>query len=129
MKTRFIIMPIGAGEKDNIFENIIRPAVEEFKFQGNQIYDCIRADSRNQSGSIIHLILNNIYKSDVVIADLSELNPNVLYELGNIGFGALIFGSALAEGRLNWFHLIVGALFWFLMFCVYVFLTKPRGKK
>ena len=50
-------------------------------------------------------------------------------ELGNIGFGALIFGSALTEGRLKWFHLAVGALFWFLMFCVYVFLTKPRGKK
>ncbi len=49
-------------------------------------------------------------------------------ELGNIGFGALIFGSALAEGRLRWFHLVVGALFWFLMFCVYIFLTKPRGK-
>ena len=50
-------------------------------------------------------------------------------ELGNIGFGALIFGSALAEGRLKWLHLVGGALFWFLMFCVYVFLTKLRGKK
>jgi hypothetical protein len=50
-------------------------------------------------------------------------------ELGNIGFGALIFGSALAERRLQWYHLVVGALFWFLMFCVYVFITKPRGKR
>jgi hypothetical protein len=50
-------------------------------------------------------------------------------ELGNIGFGALIFGSALTEGRLKWFHLVVGALFWFLMFYVYVFLTKSRDQK
>lgn len=50
-------------------------------------------------------------------------------ELGNIGVGALIFGSALAEGRLAWIHLVVGALFWFLMFFIYVFLAKPREKK
>ncbi len=50
-------------------------------------------------------------------------------DLGNIGLGALIFGSALAEGRLRWVHFIVGTLFWFLMLGVYVFLTKPRGKK
>lgn len=75
-------MPIGTGEKHNIFENIIRPAVEEFKFQGNLIYKCDRSDLISQSGSITHTILNNIYKSDVVIADLSGLNPNVLYELG-----------------------------------------------
>ncbi|MDZ7290720.1 MAG: hypothetical protein ONB44_18455 [candidate division KSB1 bacterium] len=32
-------------------------------------------------------------------------------ELGNIGAGALIFGSALAEGRIKWFHLVSGVLF------------------
>lgn len=64
---------------------------------------------------------------------LSEEQRNAVgekfLELGNIGFGALIFGSALAEGRLLWFHLIAGTLFWFLMFCVYVFLTKSRGEE
>ena len=50
-------------------------------------------------------------------------------ELGNIGAAALIFGRALTEGRLRWFHVTVGVLFWFIMFCIYVLLTKPRGEK
>jgi len=51
-----------------------------------------------------------------------------ILDLGNIGAGALVFGSALAEGRIRWFHLISGFLFWILMFCIYFSLTKTRGK-
>jgi hypothetical protein len=50
-------------------------------------------------------------------------------ELGNLGGGALVFGTALAEGRVKWLYLIIGALFWFIMFCVYLALTKTRGEK
>jgi hypothetical protein len=50
-------------------------------------------------------------------------------EFGNIGGGALIFGSALAEGRIRWIHLVGGFLFWILMFCLYLLLTKSRGEK
>ena len=74
-----------------------------------------------------------IAKSAVKFFTLTEEQRHAVgekfLELGNIGLGALIFGSAMAEGRLEWFHPVVGALLWFLMFCVYVYLTKPRGKK
>lgn len=52
-----------------------------------------------------------------------------ILEFGNIGAGALIFGSALAEGRIRWFYLVGGILFWILMFLAYLFITKQRGKK
>jgi len=50
-------------------------------------------------------------------------------ELGNIGAGALIFGSAFAEARIRWFYLVSGILFWILMFLAYLSITKQRGKK
>ncbi|MGH7450031.1 MAG: hypothetical protein ACRENG_01665 [bacterium] len=50
-------------------------------------------------------------------------------EMGNIGAGALIFGSALSEGRITWFYVFAGLLFWIVMFCIYLHLTKSRGKK
>jgi len=54
-----------------------------------------------------------------------------ILDFGNIGAGALIFGSALTEGRIRWFHIIGGILFWVIMFCFYLIvvrLTKTRGE-
>jgi len=50
-------------------------------------------------------------------------------DLGNIGAGALVFGTALAEGRIKWFYVIGGVLFWVLMFFIYFHLTKPRRQE
>ena len=79
-------MPIGSGDKYelylNRYESIIRPAVEEVEKEDNRVYQCIRADFISRTGSITRTILDAIYSSDAVIADLSELNPNVFYELG-----------------------------------------------
>jgi len=50
-------------------------------------------------------------------------------DLGNIGASALVFGTALAEGRVRWIYMVTGALFWLLMFCGYLLLTKSRGGK
>jgi hypothetical protein len=50
-------------------------------------------------------------------------------ELGNIGASALVFGTALAEGRIRWLYAIGGALFGGVMFLIYLYLTKSRGKK
>jgi hypothetical protein len=55
-----------------------------------------------------------------------------ILELGNIGAGALAFGSALAEGRIRWIYIVSGALFGFITFGVYLFvtkLTKPQGER
>jgi len=86
LKTCFVIMPIGSGEayEEYLFryENIIKPAVEGLRMGGKQAYQSIRADFVSQTGSITRSVLNSLFDSDVVIADLSDLNPNVFYELG-----------------------------------------------
>ena len=86
MKKCFVIMPIGSGKEYDIFRNryekIIKPAVEELQDDDQQIYECERADLISKSDLITHDILKHLYESDVVIADLSKLNPNVFYELG-----------------------------------------------
>lgn len=43
---------------------------------------CIRVDKEPYAGDITQKILTEIAKSDLVIADISETRPNVLYEYG-----------------------------------------------
>ncbi len=45
-------------------------------------YDCCRVDQGNTVGRIVPEILRRIEGAAFVIADLSDLRPNVLYELG-----------------------------------------------
>jgi hypothetical protein len=84
-KTCFVI--IGYGPKtdyqtgreldlDKTFEYIIKPAFEELE------YLCYRASDLSHSGVIDLPMYDSILKADFVLADLSTLNPNVLYELG-----------------------------------------------
>jgi hypothetical protein len=86
MKLCFVIMPIGSGEAYethlNRYKSIIRAAVEGFRVNGEQAFDVIRADFISKTGSINKKVIEHIYKADAVVADLTELNPNVFYELG-----------------------------------------------
>ncbi len=80
-KTCFIICPIG-DEKTSIrkrandlLEFIITPCLDEYN------YKPIRADHITKPGMITNQIIRNVIDSDLVIADLFDFNPNVLYEL------------------------------------------------
>lgn len=81
LKTCFIICPIGKENtdirknSDLFFKYIIQPVVEKFN------YDPIRADHMNESGMITFQIIDKIITSHLVIADLTNNNPNVFYEL------------------------------------------------
>ncbi len=44
--------------------------------------ECIRADESLLPGNISKVIIQQLAESDLVITDLSDLNPNVFYELG-----------------------------------------------
>lgn len=81
----FVIM--GYGEKpdyprsrvlnlDKTYNAIIKPAVESAG------YKCIRSDEIKHSGLIDNPMYSNLLKADLVIADISTLNANALYELG-----------------------------------------------
>ena len=81
-KKCFVIMPFSSTKSCteeqwlDIFENTIKPAVDESGFD----YECFRASL--VIGNIIRDVLDNLYTSDVVIADLTDRNANVFYELG-----------------------------------------------
>lgn len=61
---------------DKSFENLIRPVFAEMGFE------CFRAKEIRHSGTIDVPMYEWLYKADIVVADLSTLNPNALYELG-----------------------------------------------
>lgn len=78
----FIIMPIGdaegypKGHFGHVYNNIIRPACEMCG------YKAMRADEVKET-NLIHLdILKKLIEAPIAICDLSNRNPNVLFELG-----------------------------------------------
>ncbi len=79
-------MPIGSGDVYelhlNRYTNIIKPAIEGYEEEGSRIFDAVRADFITKTGSINKSVIQHIYNADLVIADLTDLNPNVFYELG-----------------------------------------------
>ena len=74
-KLCFIIMPY-TDKLNPIYENIIKPVIKDLKLE------CLRADEIFTSKPIIEDIWNNIKKARFLIADLTDRNPNVFYELG-----------------------------------------------
>lgn len=87
----FVIMPFGSPEKDkdeferftNLYNQWLKPTVESIIHNGKNL-ECNRADADNllSTGDIVGQIIENLYNSEIVIADLSNKNPNVFYELG-----------------------------------------------
>jgi hypothetical protein len=75
----FVISPIGKEGTElhakfkEVLEYIIKPSFDESGYK----YSILRADDINRSGSFIKDILENIYSSQIVIADLTGQNPNV----------------------------------------------------
>lgn len=82
MKKCFVIMPFGSSSSelkkkfDGVYKGIIVPAVQEAG------YEAIREDIAATPGSIPKSIVKKLAESEMVIADLSGINPNVFYELG-----------------------------------------------
>jgi hypothetical protein len=80
-KNCFVIMPIGEESSDTrrrsdqVLKHIIKPAAE---FCG---YAAIRADEIDKPGLITSQVIQRVIDDPLVIADLSETNPNVFYEL------------------------------------------------
>ena len=80
--TCFVISPIGqpGSEKrrkaDDVFDLIIEAALEKFDF------DVWRADHKYTSTDIVEEMVNDIQTSDLCVIDMTDLNPNVMYEFG-----------------------------------------------
>ena len=80
-KTCFVVSPIGAANSDErkradaCLKHIFRASLEPLGYQ------VIRADEISETGSITHQVLTRVAESELVIADLTDHNPNVFYEL------------------------------------------------
>ena len=80
-KPCFVISPIGEKDSDTrkrsdqVLKHIIRPAVESCG------YEAVRADEIDKPGIITSQVIQRVINDPLVIADLTERNPNVFYEL------------------------------------------------
>ncbi len=80
-KTCFIITPIGKETEpirrhiDGIIKAVLEPVLKE------QNYDVTVPHCMSTPGSIDKQIIKQIYQSDLVIVNLTNVNPNVMYEL------------------------------------------------
>ena len=71
----FVIMPF-SSKFERIWHDGIRPAAMSAGFT------CVRGDSTDAPGAVMQFVIRHIFDADVIVADLTTLNPNVLYELG-----------------------------------------------
>lgn len=78
----FVIMPFSTTascseeEWATIFETVIKPSVENAGLD----YECKRSAATR--GNLVRHIIESLSEAHVVIADLTDQNPNVFYELG-----------------------------------------------
>lgn len=75
LSTCFVMMPFGSWF-DRYYKEIYVPAINDAGFEA------IRADELFSSGSVVEQIWEQIAKADVLLADLTDRNANVFYELG-----------------------------------------------
>lgn len=81
LKHCFIITPIGGigsdifKKTDGLIKSVIRPVLNELGFEALPAYDI------NDAGSITKQIIQHILNDELVICNLTGLNPNVMYEL------------------------------------------------
>lgn len=82
MRKCFVVSPIGEegsntrNNADKLFKYIIKPVCDECDFEA------IRVDKLNDANSITQTIIDHLENSELVIADISEHNPNVFFEMG-----------------------------------------------
>ena len=77
----FIITPIGEEgsvirkKTDGLIDNVLEPICNELNMEA------IPAHKIDKLGSITNQVVQNVLDSKMVIANLTGLNPNVMYEL------------------------------------------------
>ncbi len=71
----FVLMPF-APELTGVYRNAIKPAAEAAGLR------CERADDTARPGVIVDQIDESIWQARVIVADLTDLNPNVMQEVG-----------------------------------------------
>jgi len=94
----FVIMPFKLSYSSDLWDAILKPVIEEAGFSPQ------RADFVHSVGQIIDDITLLLEEAQVVVADITGANPNVMYELGYahaIGKNTIIICSCEGDGKID----------------------------
>lgn len=81
LKICFVVTPIGSDESDTrrsaqgVIDSVIRPVLRGLGYKLEVAHEMF------QAGSITTQVIKLLLEADMVVANLTELNPNVMYEL------------------------------------------------
>lgn len=76
-KRCLVLMPFGPGH-DSFYQDVLHRAIEEANYIPHRI------DIDDYAGNIPSLFLSALERAQSVVVDVTGLNPNVMYELGQV---------------------------------------------